>query len=77
MISKLLFENFSNIQVYNQIAEALKEAAAAKGVDVSVQGPDWNVVYSATQEMSGCDYKDEIETKALAILKSKNPGILK
>jgi hypothetical protein len=67
MISKLLFENFSNLNVYNQIAEALKEAATAKGVDVTVQGPDWDVVYSPSQQMSGCDYKEEIEAKAIAI----------
>lgn len=75
MISKLLFENFSNVSVYNQIAEALQEAGESKGVEVSVQGPDWDIVYTASQQMSGCDYKDEIETKAIAILKTKNPGL--
>lgn len=75
MINKLLFENLSNISAYNQIAEALKEAAASKGVDVSVMGPEWDVVYSPSQQMSGVNYKDEIESKAVAILKSKNPGL--
>lgn len=76
MISKLLFENFSNISTYNKIAEALKEAAASKGVEVSVLGPDWEVLYNAGQTMSGVDYKSEIEEKAIAILKAQYPGIL-
>lgn len=76
MISRLLFENFTNTEKYNRIAEALKEAASAKGVDVSVQGPDWQVVYTSFQTMSGADYKDEIEEKAIAILKTKYPGII-
>lgn len=76
MLSKLLFENFSNIKVYNQIAEALKEAAESKGVEVSVLGPDWDVLYSAGQRMSNADYKKEIEEKAIAIIKAKYPGIL-
>lgn len=77
MISRLLFENFSNLSVYNEIAEALKEAAASKGVEVSVQGPDWDVVYSVSQSMGGIDLKEEIESKAIAILKAKNPGLVR
>lgn len=76
MINKLLFENLTNINVYNQIVEALEEAAASKDVQVSLQGAEWNVVYTSFQSMSGCDYKDEIEAKAIAILKSKNPGLI-
>jgi len=76
MISKLLFENFSNISTYSLIAEALKEAAASKGVEVSVQGPDWEVIYTASQQMGGCNYKDEIEAGAIAILKAKQPGLV-
>lgn len=75
MISKLLFENLTNIDAYKQISEALKEAAATKDVDVSFQGAEWEVVYTSFQSMTGCDYKEEIEAKAIAILKSKNPGL--
>lgn len=75
MISKLLFENLSNISAYNQIAEVLKEVGASKGVEVSVMGPDWDVAYSPSQQMSGLDYKDEIESKAIELLKEKNPGL--
>lgn len=76
MINKLLFENLTNINTYNQIVEALEEAAASKDVQVSLQGAEWNVVYTSFQSMSGCDYKAEIEAKAIAILKSKNPGLI-
>lgn len=76
MINKLLFKNLTNFNAYNQISEALKEAAASKDVEVSVQGAEWEVVYTSFQSMSGCDYREEIEAKSIAILKSKNPGLL-
>ena len=75
MIDKLLFENLTNINAYNQISEALKEAAALKDVEVSFRGAEWEVVYTAFQSMNGCDFKEEIEAKAIAILKTRNPGL--
>lgn len=75
MINKILFENLTNIAAYNQISEALKEAAASKEVEVALHGSEWEVVYTTFQSMSGCDYKKEIEAKAIAILKTKNPGL--